>query len=632
MALLHPDNPAALKSGFTLEVVLRRGRNPIVIEAKIDGIWRVIERMELRVPWFPGWIPPKALPPDDYATTIRQWLDAGGGLPGPDDGLAPEENGPSFGIVMPVFNPQPAHLLLALDSVRAQTWPKWELIAVNDASTDPRIAGILDQAAREDSRIRVLHRSANGHIATATNEGLALVRAEFVVFMDHDDLLVPEALAVVAQVIKDNPGAVLLYSDEDHIDETGIRANPTFKPDFQLELLLSQNYIGHLVVCRRTLIPEIGGLHPGLDGSQDWDFVLRASTKCNPEEILHIPRILYHWRMSDTSTAKHGGAAKPYALEAGRRAVENFLSVSGSHCEVNLDRNHRVQVRWPLPNPAPGLSLVIPTRNRSELLQQCMNSLRQIETYAPLDVVIVDNGSDDPDALALLDSLETQQSVTVLRVPGEFNFSRLVNRGVQAATGPVVALVNNDIEFRHPEALREMVSHAIRPDVGAVGAKLLYPDGRIQHAGVFLGHQGSAGHFFRGLDADWEACGGRAGVVWRVSAVTAAMLVVRRDIFLDVGGFDEAHFPVVYNDVDFCLRLAKAGLRTIYTPHAVFVHHESASRGKSTGSRGSEDLSWKTLAERHRGQILADPCFHPQLSLEHEDLRPALHRTRNIVA
>ena len=519
---------------------------------------------------------------------------------------------------MPVYNPDLVYLSAAINSVRAQVYGKWELCIADDASTDALVGQTLKEHAAADSRIKLTFRERNGHLAACSNSALQLAKGEWVVLLDQDDLLPEHALAVVAATIQDHPEAGLIYSDEDKIDQSGARCSPFFKPDWNPELLLGQNYINHLGVYRRALLLEIGGFREGYEGSQDHDLALRCVEKLQPDQIRHIPRVLYHWRMTEGSAAAVADA-KPYAQKAARRAIDDHLrrtNVAGTvvACPENP---YWYRVIYHLPSPAPLVSVIIPTRDQVALLQRCLASLHENTDYAPIEIVIVDNGSREPETHALFRALSQSASVKILTDPGEFSFSRLINEGARAARGEILALMNNDIETEKTGWLREMVSHAVQPGVGAVGARLWYPDGRLQHAGVVLGLHGLAGHAFQRFPPQPNSPMNRTFVLSQnYSAVTAACMVLRKAIFDDLGGFDE-NLPKNFNDVDFCLRLRERGWQIIWTPYADLVHRESASRGHISGPAEHAEFFREVayMQKKWGEQLQRDPFYNPNLSL-----------------
>ncbi|HEY3660834.1 MAG TPA: glycosyltransferase family 2 protein [Candidatus Udaeobacter sp.] len=524
---------------------------------------------------------------------------------------------PLISIVMPVYNPKLAHLSSAIESVRAQIYENWELCIADDASTDASVARTLKRYATADSRIKVAFRERNGHIAACSNSALELATGEWVALLDQDDVLSEHAFAFVATTIGEHPAAGLIYSDEDKIDLTGARCSPFFKPDWNPELLLGQNYVSHLGIYRRALLIEIEGFREGYEGSQDHDLALRCSEKLQPAHIRHIPRVLYHWRMAEGSAAATA-EAKPYAAEAARRAIADHLQrkkINGVVVPCPENREwHRVI--YDLPAPLPLVSIIIPTRDQAALLQRCLTGIREKTDYGPIEIVIVDNGSTEPETHALLSKLALDARVQLLTDAGEFNFSRLINRGVRIARGEILVLLNNDIETEKSGWLREMVSHAMRPEVGAVGARLWYPNGRLQHAGVVLGLHGVAGHAFQRFPPQPVAVMNRTFILSQnYSAVTAACMVLRKTMFDDVGGFDE-NLPNNFNDVDFCLRLRERDWQIIWTPYADLIHRESASRGRHSRSTERAQLLGEMayMHEKWGEQLQNDPFYSPNLS------------------
>lgn len=526
---------------------------------------------------------------------------------------------PLIAVLMPTYNPDPRWFQAAIDSVRAQIYPYWELCIADDASTAPHVRGLLERCAASDSRIHIVFRRENGHISAASNSALELVRAPWVALMDHDDLLSEDALLRVAECAQAHADARLIYSDEDKIDENGVRSDPYFKPDWNLDLFRSQNMFSHLGVLAADLVREVGGFRQGLEGSQDWDLVLRCAERVRPEQIVHIPRVLYHWRIHADSTAK-AIAAKPYAAIAGERSLNEHYARLGLQAQAEFV-GHGYRSRFALPAIRPLVSIIIPTRNALQLVRQCIESILRKTTYEPWEILLVDNGSDDPEALRYFESLAAQPRVRVLRDDRPFNYSALNNAAAKQARGELLALVNNDIEVMSPEWLDEMVALALQPGVGAVGARLWYPDRTLQHGGVILGLGGVAAHAHKGLPRGLSGYCGRALLVQSFSAVTAACLVVRKSTYDAVGGLDEAHLPVAFNDVDFCLRLREAGWRCVWTPYAEMIHHESATRGEDFTPEKRERFEREVgyMLERWPGIIAWDPAYNPNLTLKSED-------------
>ena len=531
---------------------------------------------------------------------------------------------PRIAVLMPVFNPRPEWLQAAIDSVRAQLYPHWQLCIADDASTDPQIRLLLEAAMAADPRIQVRFRERNGHICASSNSALELVQAPWVALLDHDDLLPDEALIWVAKAIADHPDARLFYSDEDKLSPAGELFDPYFKGDWNPLLMEGQNMVSHLGVYSTELLRHVGGFREGLEGSQDHDLALRCSAQLRREQIVHIPRVLYHWRVHPQSTA--GGAkAKPYTVQAAERAIGEHLQRRGLPLQRISSTPTGFRAQLALPDPAPKVSVIIPTRNGLKVLQPCLTSLLKRTHYPDFEVLVVDNGSDDPATLQFLAELEQQGRIRVLRDPSPFNYSALNNRAVQQASGELICLLNNDIEVIEAGWLEELVVQALRPGVGAVGARLLYPDRTLQHAGVLLGVGGVANHAHLGWPGEHPGYFSRAQLAQEMAAVTGACLLVSRAHYLAVGGLDAEHLAVAFNDVDLCLKLREHGLRNVYAPAAPLIHHESVSRGQDRSpekaARFAAEVAW--MQQRWGDQLPHDPAYNPNLSLDNPHFRLA---------
>jgi len=533
---------------------------------------------------------------------------------------------PLISIVMPVYNTPEGLLTKAVQSVLDQVYPNWELCIADDASSEPHVRAVLDGFASRNTRIRVAYREANGHICDATNTALGLATGEYVALFDHDDVLSPMALYEVAAETDLHPDAQLVYSDEDKIDMENRRFDPYFKPDWNPELNHGQNYTSHLSVYRAELIRALGGFRKGFEGSQDWDLVLRAVERIPASAIRHIPKLLYHWRAAPGSTALQL-AEKSYPIEAARMALEDHFRRLGEKVELLPVPGDHWRVRYPVPSPSPLVSLIIPTRNALKLLRQAVASILSVTDYPNFEVVVVDNGSDDPEAMAYLGDIGrgVDPRLRVLPHDKPFNYSAINNAAVREARGEIIGFLNNDVEAIEPGWLTEMVSHAVRPGIGAVGAMLYYPLNTVQHAGVILGLGGVAGHPFKEFPRGDQGQKNRLRLVQNYSAVTGACLVIRRDRFLEVGGFNERDLPIAFNDVDLCCKLIRAGYRNLWTPHAEFYHHESATRGvedtpeKKARFQAEIDFMMNTWGSL----LMADPAYNPNLTLVGEDFSPA---------
>jgi GT2 family glycosyltransferase len=528
---------------------------------------------------------------------------------------------PLISVVMPVYNSPELHLRQAIESVINQVYQNWELCIADDCSTDREVRGVLEEYERKDPRIKVTYRDTNGHISDATNTALALATGEWVSFLDHDDELTIDAFATVAATISKNPEASILYSDEDKKTAHGVRFNPYFKPDYNPELLLSQNYFCHLTTYRRSLVNEIGGMRRGVEGAQDWDLALRAIDAIKGKGIIHIPHILYHWRVIEGSTAQ-STSYKPYVLEAQKRAVQDHLARRGEDATVNIDHDiHQLQVSFHIPTPPPRISLVIPTRDMVSVLHVCVESIFEKTRYPAFDIVIVDNGSVEEATLSYFRKLSQRKEVQIIRDESPFNFSRLNNLAVRQTSTPLVGLINNDLETIDDMWLDHLVSQAIRPEIGAVGARLYFPNDLLQHGGIILGIGGVAGHSHKGRPRHDGGYFNRVLLPQAVSGVTAACLILRRTVYDEVGGLDEEHLQVAFNDVDFCLRIREKGYRIVYQPYAELYHHESASRGSETTpekfNRFEREVSW--MKQRWGDQLKNDSYYNPNLTLLTED-------------
>jgi GT2 family glycosyltransferase len=526
--------------------------------------------------------------------------------------------GPLISVLVTAYNTPEQWLRRCLDSVLHQAYDNWELCVADGASTAPHVATVLSEYARRDRRVRVIYREHGGDIAAASNSALAMIHGGFVVLLDHDDELRPHALLRIAETVVAGPQLSLVYSDEDKIDADGKRFDPNFKPDWNPDLLRSQNYMCHLVAVRTSLVRKVGGFREGFERSQDYDLVLRCSEHLDARQIGHIPEVLYHWRAVADSTA-FGRGAQAYSADAGARAVAEHLARTGVAAEIApANRTPGLyRVYWPLPKPLPKISLVIPTRDRADLLKTCVESILAKSTYPDYELVVVDNRSSDPEALDYLSALRRRERVRVLSFDAPFNYSAINNWAAARCDGALLTLVNNDIELITNDWLEEMAGIAMRPDIGAVGAMLYYPDNTIQHAGVVLGVLGVAGHIDCGMPRGYEGHGYRALVAQNLSAVTGACLMVRRRVFDEVDGLDE-DLPVSFNDIDFCLRVRAHGYRNAWTPFAELYHHESASRGREdTPEKLSRYAAEVAFMQKRWGEaLLEDPAYNPNLSLQ----------------
>jgi GT2 family glycosyltransferase len=522
---------------------------------------------------------------------------------------------PLISVVMPVYQPDPRHLEHAIASVREQTYQQWELCLASDGPAPGEIADLLAAAVAADPRIRLTGLPARGGISSASNAALSLAHGEYVAFLDDDDELAPDALLLVAEAINRNPEAGFLYSDEDKISAIGHRYEPFFKPGWSPDLLLSENYVCHLLVARRDLVEAAGGLRSGFDGSQDHDLVLRLAERTG--NIVHIPKVLYHWRAVDGSAALVSGA-KPHAAGASCRAVEEHLERTGLAARVEPGAAEgRLRVRYAIP-PGSRVSVIVPSGGNAGALTRCLESLHAKTSYRDYEVLVIDNSRGHRIARLVRSFAREGLAVRCLDWRDRpFNFSAMNNAAARECGTPLLLFLNDDTRVIDPAWLEALVELGARPGTGAVGAKLLYPDGRIQHAGIVMGVFHNCGHAFRGLTGDARHYFDFPDVIRNVSAVTGACMLVRASAFWEAGGFDEIRFPISFNDVDLCLRLGQRGYRILYTPHALLYHDESLSRRR----RGMllDPAGVRSLHAFWHDVIAGDPFYSPNLTCIAED-------------
>ena len=530
---------------------------------------------------------------------------------------------PLISVLMPVYNPQPVWLTEAIESVRSQIYPHWELCIADDASTDPEIRQLLTRYMAEDPRIKVCFRQHNGHISAASNSALALAGGQWLALFDHDDILPEHALFWVVEAIQHQPDLQLIYSDEDKIDEEGNRFGPYFKSDFNYQLFLCQNMISHLGVYRTDRVRTLGGFREGLEGSQDYDLALRVIEGLQPQHIGHIPRVLYHWRVHRQSAAS-GSEAKPYAHLAAVRAVREHLLRSGVQAEVEPAPQARLhnRVRYALPAPQPQVELVITAPDQQPgQLQRCLSSLLEKTTYANFRITVGMHGPVEPEVRALLARWPRETRIRILQDDAPSHDFCLCNRAVADTAADYICLLSPACEIISPDWLTEMVSHALQPGVGAVGARLLNRNGTVQHAGLLLGcGNGIAGYAHKGQLRVSSGYFGRAVLQQEYSAVTTACLLVARQHFCAVGGLDEQLLAADLVAADFCLKLRERGLRTVWTPYAELYHHQAAPQeGAAPAGQISQKREIDLLRQRWGALLDNDPCYSPNLSLECAD-------------
>ena len=570
---------------------------------------RLSERMEPEeVPYGP-WYEEHRAKPEELERQRKQslaWENFSGG----------EESACVFSIAVPVFRTPAKFLCEMIESVRSQSFPFWELCLANADPEDREVAEILERYCREDRRIRVKNLKENKGISENTNAALAMARGEFVGLLDHDDLLAPDALYEMAARLEKDEGIDVFYTDEDKVTtDLSEHFQPHLKPDFNLDLLRSNNYICHFFVVRREIAERIGGFRPEFNGAQDYDFIFRCTEEA--EKIVHIPRILYHWRVHSASTADNP-ASKMYAYEAGKRAIEGNLERSGVRGVVSLRQDYGFyDVHYPVEGE-PLVSILIPNKDQKETLMHCIHSVLETSTWKNLEILIIENNSEQEETFACYRELEKDPRIRILTYPGKtFNYSAINNFGVQQAKGEYLLFLNNDIEVITPDWIEQMLGNCQRPEVGIVGAKLYYPDNTIQHAGIIIGIGGIAGHAFLGLARAKSGYLHKASLQMDYSAVTAACMMMKAEAFRKAGGFEEK-LTVAFNDVDLCLRTVEQGWLVVYDPHVEMYHYESKSRGAEDSEEKLRRFQQEIEFMRTRWIRLlkdGDPNYNPNLTL-----------------
>jgi GT2 family glycosyltransferase len=532
---------------------------------------------------------------------------------------------PLASVVVPTFECDGQLLDKALRSVLAQSYENWEIIVCDDASPDVSEWELVKRRYGGEQRIRWLRDEVRAGIVGNTNRALAEARGDYVAFLNPDDELAPDALHRSVAALQEQRYA-LMYSDEDRIeqDEYGqfLHHTPCFKPDFDPDLLLSTNYIGHLVVVSRAVLSAMQGLRTGFDGAQDHDLLLRLSMDLPPDQVHHIPRVLYHRRVPGqavplTANQQEGMRRAVVAVAEAHLRERGVDAVVEPHSDpVGQSRLLANRVRWRLPSAPPKVSILIPTRDRRDLLEPCVESLLRAAPAYPgvLEIMVIDNESSEAFALSYLRRLASISGVRVLRHSGKFNWSAINNAAAREAVGEVLIFLNNDTVVLTPDWCNELVANALRPEVGAVGARLLYQDGTIQHTGMLIGVEGIAGHESVGEPASAGGYLGRNQLLRDATAVTGACLATRRDVFMRPGGgFDELELQLAFNDIDYCLQLRAEGFRVVYTPYAVLYHLESKTRGQEQTPEKQARHRAEALAFRTRwaDHVQDDPYYNP---------------------
>ena len=534
------------------------------------------------------------------------------------------KNPPLISVAVPAYRTPPGFLEQMILSVKEQTYPHWELCIVNASRGEDGMEQVLGRYAGGDERIRVKNLEENLGIAGNTNEALEMARGEFVGLLDHDDLLAPQALFRIAEALTADPQADAVYTDEDKVTtDLSEHFQPHFKPDFNLDLLRSNNYITHFFVVRTRLAREAGGFRKEFDGAQDYDFIFRCTEEA--KKVLHVPEVLYHWRTHKASTADNP-ASKMYAFEAGKRAIEAHLARCGQEGTVSLRKDLGFyRVEYPVQGE-PLVSILIPNRDQKETLEKCLNSIWEKSTYNNYEILIVENNSSSPEIFNYYREIEKRPGVQILTWKEGFNYSAINNFGEKSAAGDYLLFLNNDVEVINPRWIEELLGNCQRKEVGIVGAKLYYPDDTIQHAGTVIGIGGIAGHAFLNMPRSRTGYLHKASLQMDLSAVTAACMMMKRQVFKQLGGFEE-RLSVAFNDVDLCLRTVQAGYLVVYNPEVELYHYESKSRGAEDSEekvrRFQEEIEfmrcrWMDLLKK------GDPYYNRNLTLSkwNYSLRP----------
>jgi GT2 family glycosyltransferase len=533
---------------------------------------------------------------------------------------------PIISVVTPVYNVDPKWLDACIQSVLDQGYPHWELCLYDDASTNSETLQSLKQWELTDSRIKVIYGKENLHISKASNKALESATGEFVALLDNDDTFAPHALFEVVKKLQTNQGLDYIYTDEDKISEAGKRVDPFFKPDWSLHLFLSMMYVCHLSVFRRSLLNEIGGFRDGFEGSQDYDLVLRFIEKTESSRIVHIPHILYHWRMIPGSAAVEANA-KPYAHVSAKKALQEYADRNNLDATVcTTDHLGLYRIKYNLKDH-PLVSIIIPFRDQQKLLEQCVTSILSLTEYPRYEILLVNNQSGVSTRDYVKELIKKNKNIRVMHYNKPFNFADMNNLAVKEARGEQVIFLNNDTEITQPDWIENMLEYSQSSSVGAVGCKLLYPNGTIQHAGVVIGLGGIAAHPFMGRRIGIY---GFSDIVREYSAVTGACMMVRKKTFQEVGGFDADHLGIAYNDVDLCLKLRQKGYLVIYTPFTQIIHHESMSRGndndevllnKDTVRKKRVEDERLFMATKWADLIKRDPYYNDNLAKNTIDYR-----------
>lgn len=524
---------------------------------------------------------------------------------------------PKISILVPVYNTPEKYLKQMIESVLTQTYANWELCIANANPGNLEVTEILRNYMSQDVRVKVTDVPDNEGIAQNTNAALRTALGEYIGFLDHDDLLSPDALYEMVKKLNEDSEIELLYSDEDKVSEDMDKHfQPHFKPEFNLDLLRANNYICHFCIIKKALIEQVGNLDASFDGAQDHDLMFRCIEKA--KKIVRIPKILYHWRVHASSTADNP-MSKMYAYEAGKRAIKAHLKRCGEEAEVLIKKDLGFyQVKYKVTG-SPKISIIIPNKDHADDLKKCLESVKRCN-YENYEIIIVENNSEEAETFAFYESIRSEQT-KIICWDKPFNYSAINNYGVQHADGEYLLFLNNDIEGISNDWMQEMLSNCQRDRVGAVGAKLYYPDNTVQHAGVIVGIGGVAGNMYTGLPGEYSGYMHKASLQQNLSAVTAACMMVKRSVYDETGGFTE-ELAVAFNDVDFCLKVCEKGYLIVFDPYAELYHHESKTRcAEDTEEKIKRFQGEIAYMQKHWEDFLkmGDPMYNPNLTLKKQD-------------
>lgn len=521
---------------------------------------------------------------------------------------------PKISIIIPIYNVKAKFLDKCIESVLNQSYTNWELCLINDASTNNETNECLNKYLNIDSRIIIKNRKKNGNISVATNDGIEMSSGEYIAFLDNDDELDPNALLHVAKELNDNKKIELIYTDEDKIDENGKRFDPFFKPDWSPDTFLSYNYICHFVVVKKSLIDKIGKLRTEYDGCQDYDFLLRATEKT--QNIYHIPKILYHWRAIDSSTAKDLNNKKEISIKS-KKLLQETLERRKINATVNITNENNYYIKYKLEKNYK-VSIIIPTKDHIELLTRCIDSIINKTDYKNYEIIIVNNNSSEKETFEKLNEYKKNKKIKIIDMNCEFNYSFLNNEAVKSSTGEYLVLLNNDTEIISENWLTEMLSYASQSHIGTVGVKLLYDDNTIQHGGIILGLGGVAGHAFINENRNYSGPYSTLQVVRNVGGNTAACLMINKEKYTSVKGLDEK-IKVAFNDVDFNLKMLDKGYYNVFLPNIEIYHYESKSRGLEDTKEKIERFNSEVIymQKKWNNKLKTDPYYNNNYSYKY---------------